>query len=74
MVIYKYDKGRGIPPKEYKMFYLVINKKLAGKEAVEILNREIENGVEDEQIARIEIKDKTIYIYTKGFLNENGGQ
>lgn len=50
------------------MFYLVINKRLAGKEAIEHLNQEIQNG--GEQIAKIELKEKTIYLYTKAYLEE----
>lgn len=48
------------------MFYLVINKRQAGKAAIEILNREIESGADE--IASIELKEKTIYIFTKNYL------
>lgn len=50
------------------MFNLVINKCNAGKEAIERLNKEIENGCEE--IAKIELKGNTIYIYTKEFLED----
>lgn len=48
------------------MFYLVINKGNAGKEAVERLQQDVENG--EEELAKIELKGKTIYIYTKSYL------
>lgn len=48
------------------MFYLVINKRISGKVAIERLNHEIEQG--NEEIAKIELKGKTIYIYTKDYL------
>lgn len=51
------------------MYNLVINTKNAGKEAIERLNEEIENGCEE--IAKIELKGNTIYIYTKDFLKED---
>lgn len=50
------------------MFHLVINKCNAGKDAIERLNREIEKGFEE--IAKIELKGNTIYIYTKNYLED----
>lgn len=49
------------------MYYIVINKGIASKEAIEMLSREIEAGAEE--IAKIEIKGKTIYIFTKEYLD-----
>ena len=51
------------------MYYIVINKRRAGKDAIERLNREIEKGTET--IAKVEIKGQTMYILTKAYLEQN---
>ena len=49
------------------MYNLVINKYNAGEEAIKILNNQIKTG--EDAIAKIELKNKTIYIITKNYLS-----
>ena len=50
------------------MFHLVINREPAGEEAIERLKNELDNGSEDEQIVKVDIKGKTLYLYTRKYL------
>ena len=50
------------------MFHLVINREPAGKEAIEFLKNELDNGSEDEVIVKVDLKGNTLYLFTKAFL------